>query len=77
MLRLRCFAALVRIKKLSDSKHRGVNEVMHLFLASAGCEAIKKISVMVYPKMLEDLIFEENANIVQANVCPKKKTCHS
>lgn len=71
---MKCFAVLARVKKFSDSKYRGrVNEETDLFLASAGCDAIKKISVMIYPKMLEDLTFEEITNILQANIYPKKK----
>lgn len=70
---MKCFTALSTVKKLSDSKYRGgVNEVTYLFLASESCEAVKKISVMVHPKMLEDLTFEEISNIVRANVRPKR-----
>lgn len=59
---------MARVKKLSISKYRGeVNELTDLFLASASCEAIKKISVMVYLKMREEIV-----NNVQANVCAKK-----
>lgn len=50
---IRCLTALTRFKKLSDQKYRGVT---NLFLASADCEVTKKISRMVYPKILEDLM---------------------
>ena len=58
---LRCFAASARTKKLKDdNKKGGENEITHLFLATAGCEMIMKVSTMVYPSNLEDLIFEKN-----------------
>ena len=48
---IRCFTGLAKVKKLKDRRSSGgENEIMDLFLASAGCEAIKKTSVMVYPK---------------------------
>ena len=57
---IRFFAAFARMKKLKDQNATGgENEIMNLFLTSAGCEAIKKISIMVYPKILEDLTYEK------------------
>ena len=68
------FAALARVKKLKDQNVSGEeNEITDLFLASAGCEAIKKISVMVYPKIPEDLTDEEISTIIKRNVCRKQK----
>lgn len=53
-----CFAAHVQVKKLKDHKDaRGENKITDLFLASAGSEAIKKISVMTYPREMEKLFW--------------------
>lgn len=41
------------------------NAIADLFLALVGCEAIIKISVMVYPKQLENLIFVEISEIIK------------
>ena len=57
---LRYFAAGARTKKLKDDKEKGgENEITDLFLATAGCEAIMKVSTMAYPTNLEDLTFEK------------------
>ena len=37
----------------------GENEILDFFLATAGCEAIMKVSTMVYTSNLEDLTFEK------------------
>ena len=71
---IRCFAALARVKKLKDRKETGGdNEIMDLFLATAGCEAVKKIATMAYPTELEELTFEEIVKIINKNIRPKKK----
>ena len=42
---LRYFAASARTKKLKDDKEKGgENEIKDLFLATAGCEVIRKVS---------------------------------
>ena len=47
---IRCFAASARTKKLKDDKEKGEeNEITDLFLVTAGCEAIMKVSIMAYP----------------------------
>ena len=51
----------------------GENEITDLFLASAGCEVIMKISPMLYPTNLEDLIFENISQIIRRNIWPKKR----
>ena len=57
---LRCFAASARTKKLKDDKEKGrENVITDLFEATAGCEAIMKVSAMAYPTNLEDLTFEK------------------
>ena len=55
-----CFAASTRTKKLKDDNEKGgENEITDLFLATAGCEAIMKVSIIAYPTNLEDLTFEK------------------
>ena len=58
---LRGFAGSARIKKkMKDDKEKGgENEITDFFFATAGCEAIMKVSTMAYPKNLEDLTFEK------------------
>ena len=57
---LRCFAASARTKKLKDDKEKGgENVITDLFLATDGCKAIMKLSIMIYPTNLEDLTFEK------------------
>ena len=69
---IRCFSALVRMKKLKDWRvSKGKDEITDLCLASAGYETVKKISVMVYPpspKKLEDLMYEVISTIIKRNV---------
>lgn len=50
------------------------NEITDLFLVSAGCETIRKISIMVCPKELEDLTFSEILDMMK-KICDKKKKC--
>lgn len=55
---IQCFAAEVRATKLKENQVRGEeNEITDQFLASAVCEAIMKIAIMVNPKQLENLTF--------------------
>ena len=64
---------LARVKKLKDKKASGVeNEMTNLFLVSAGYEAINKIPIMVYPKILEDLEYEEISATIKRNIYPKQ-----
>ena len=57
---LRCFAASARTKKLKDDvENGGENEITDLFLATARCESIMKVSNMAYPTNLEDRTFEK------------------
>lgn len=42
-------------------------------LDSIGCEAIRNISVMTYPRELEDLTFSQISDIIKRNLHPKKK----
>ena len=68
-----CFAAIARTKKLKDDKEKGrENEVANLFLATAGCEAIMKVSSMAYPTSLEDLTFEKISQFIR-NMRHKKR----
>ena len=57
----RCFTASGRTKKLKDNKEKGrENEITDFFLATAGCEAIVKVSTMEYQTNLKYLTFEKN-----------------
>lgn len=42
-------------------------------MASAVCEAVRKISIMAYPEELEDLTFSEISDIIKKKVATKKK----
>ena len=71
---LRCFAASTRTKKLKNNKAKGKeNDITGLFLATAGCEAILKVSIMAYPTNLEDLTFEKINQIIRRNMRHKKR----
>ena len=62
-----------RTKKLKDDKEKGrENEITDLFLSTAGCEAIMKVSTMAYPTNLEDLTFEKISQIIRKNIRPNK-----
>lgn len=64
---------MFRLKKLNGNKVRGSkNEITDLFLALAGCKVMMKISLMIYPKEMEDLTFKEINEIVKKNISPKK-----
>lgn len=72
-----CFAAQSRAKKLKDNQARGKeNEITELFLDSAGCKPIKKISVMADTRQLENSTFVAISEIIKRSLQPKKKTCH-
>lgn len=58
---LQCFVASEGTKMLKDYKEtKRENEITDLFLTTAGCEAIIKISIMAYPINLEDLTLLKN-----------------
>ena len=62
------------LKKLKDNKEKGgENEITDFFLATAGCEAIMKVSPMAYPTNLEDLIFEKIRQMIRRHMRPKKR----
>ena len=44
-----------------------------MFLATAGCEAIQKVSTMAYPRNLEELTFKEIGEVIKRNIRPKKR----
>ena len=74
---IRYFTALSKVKKSKDEKASGgENEITDLFLATAGCETVKKISTVLYPNELEELTYEENVRIITNNIPQKKKVCH-
>ena len=46
---IRCFESLARMKKLRDRQNEG-EQITDVFLATAGCEAIQKVSTIAYPQ---------------------------
>ena len=53
-------------KKLRDRRSKGeVNEITEMFLATAGCEAVQKVSTMAYPRNLEKLTFKEIGEVIK------------
>ena len=44
-----------------------------MFLATAGCEAIQKVSKLAYPRILEELTFKEIGEVIKWNIRPKKR----
>ena len=60
---------------LKDDKEKGgENEITDLFLATAGCQAIMKVSIMAYPASLENLTFEKISQILRRNMKAKKRS---
>ena len=62
--------------KLKDGEEKGgENEIMDLFLATAGCKAIMKVSTIAHPTNLEDPTFKKISQI-KGNMRPQKKVGH-
>ena len=71
---LDCFAALSRNRKWQDQvESDGTNEITNQFMAYAGCEAIMKIKVMVFPRDIQRMSFREIEQAIRKDVRPKKK----
>ena len=71
---IRCFDALARVKKLRDRRSEGEqNEITDMFFATAGCEAIQKVSTMAYSRNQEELIFKEIGEVIKRDIRPKKR----
>lgn len=71
---LQCFAANARLKKLNENKAmEGKHEITDFFLSLARYKAIMKISLMTFPKELEDIRFKEISEIIKINIRPKKR----
>lgn len=68
---IRMFEATVRHKKLKDSQE--MKEITDYFLSIAGMEAIRKVSIMCMPRMIEELLFVEIKTIILDNMQPRKK----
>ena len=59
---------------ISDRRSEGEqNEITDMFLATAGCKGIQKVSMMVYPRNLEELTFKEIGKVIKRNIRPKKR----
>ncbi|XP_012566138.1 uncharacterized protein LOC105850199 [Hydra vulgaris] len=69
---IRCFSASARSKKLKDEIN-GSYEITDLFIANADIEAIKKISFMVYPEELENMMFDDIKTVVMSHLRPQKR----
>ena len=71
---IRCFEVLARVKKLRDRQSEGEqNEITDMFLSTAGCKAIQRVSMMAYPRNLEELTFKEISKAIKRNIRPKKR----
>ena len=71
---IRCFEALARVKKLIDRRSEGEqNEITDMFRATAGWEAIQKVSTIAFPRNLEELTFKEIGEVIKRNIRPKKR----
>ena len=69
-----CFEALARVKKLRVRRSEGEqNEITDMFFATAGCEAIQKVSTIAYPRNLEELTFKEFGEVIKRNIRSKKR----
>ena len=70
---VRCFEALAGVKKLRDRRSKGgQNEITDMFLTTAWCEAIHRVSTMVYPRILEELTFKVICEVIRRNIREKK-----
>ena len=62
------------VKKLRDRRGQGEqNEITDMFLATAGCKAIQKVSTIAYPRNLEELTFKEIGEGIKRNIRQKKR----
>ena len=70
---IRCFEALVKVNKQRDRRSEGEqNAITEMFNATAGCEAIYKVSTIAYPRNLEELNFKEVGEVIKRNTSEKK-----
>ena len=71
---IRCIEALARVKKLRDRRSRvKQNEITDMFLSTAACKAIQRVSTMAYPRNLEELTFKEISKVIKRNIRPKNR----
>ena len=68
---LRSLAAQARTKKLVDGAQ--VRAVTDLFLAKAGVEAIRRVSIMAAPTRLEDMAFKDIKELILSKLPPKRR----
>lgn len=63
-----------RAKTLKDLKSiGGEDQITDLFLETAVCEAIIKLSAITHPKQLDEMIFDDISQLIVKNIAPKKK----
>ena len=71
---MRYFPAQAKAKQLKENKgYSDENEITDLFLATAGPEAIMKISLMTYLRELEELTIHQIKEIILKNIRPQKR----
>lgn len=68
---LRITAATAKTKGYIDTG--GDNQITNFFMSKAGMEAIREVSLMVKPNILEDMPFEDIRKKILSHVQPKKK----
>ena len=68
---LRALAAKGRSKKLKDTEED--MEFTDLFLSEAGTDAIRQVSLMAAPLILEEITFKRIREIILNKIKPKKK----
>uniref|UniRef100_A0A1I8JJ12 Integrase catalytic domain-containing protein n=1 Tax=Macrostomum lignano TaxID=282301 RepID=A0A1I8JJ12_9PLAT len=68
---LQSFEALCRHKKLQDTNEE--KQVTDLFLARAGINAVRSVSIMAKPKNIEDMTFKDIKKMIIGRLQPKKK----
>ena len=72
---IRCFEVLARVKKLRDRQSEGEQyEITDMFLTTAGCEAIERVSMMTYPRNLEEQNCKEISEVIKRHIRSKKKS---
>ena len=68
---LRMMAAKARSKNLLDKDGR--NEVTDLFLSTAGITAIRQVTIMAAPRILESMSFNVIQELILSKIRPNKR----
>ena len=70
---LRALAAKSRAKQIRDALEDGPSDMTDLFLSEAGVDAIRQVSTMASPQILEDMLFKDIRQLIMTNLQPKKR----